>query len=140
MKIYLDIDETILKNDLILTNDGYIYNGGPVKHLKPFLQYILNKHDVYWLTTHCNGDASIPVNYLSRYFSQELLDLIIRIKPTKWKQFKVEAIDLREDFLWFDDYVTQYEQKILQKANKSHCHIQVNLDDNPEYLLDFMDF
>ena len=139
MKIYLDIDETILDNSVVTTDKGLVYFGGPVKHLKEFLTHILTNHDVYWLTTHCNGDAEPTINYLKKHFDQELIDLVSQIKPTSWVIYKLEAIDLDEDFLWFDDYITQHEEQLLEEAGKLHCHIMVNLDENPEIFEEFLD-
>ncbi|OGC45365.1 hypothetical protein A2V49_00710 [candidate division WWE3 bacterium RBG_19FT_COMBO_34_6] len=138
MKIYLDIDETILRNDLKVTEHGWVFAGGPAAHLKEFLKNILKRHDVYWLTTHCDGDPSVPVLYLSKFFDEELMQLIIKIKPTRWKNMKVEAINLDEDFLWFDDCLFDTEKKILENAGKLKSHVMVNLDKNPDFYKDFL--
>ena len=57
MNIYLDIDGVIITN-----------NFQPAEHLGEFLKYILEKHKVYWLTTHCKGDSS-GGNYVSKAIS-----------------------------------------------------------------------
>jgi hypothetical protein len=139
MKIYLDINKTILHRSLNMTDSGLTYYRGPANFLKEFLEHILRNHDVYWLSTRCNGDTSATVNYLKRYLDQELIDLVSKIKPTSWGTYKLEAVNLDEEFLWFDDYITQHEEELLEEAGKSHCHIKVNLDENPDVFKEYLD-
>lgn len=130
MKVYLDIDDTLLN-----TRDLYIR---PADHIKPFLEYVVNNYDVYWLTTHCNGDASVPVAYLSRFVSSDVVQLIMKIKPTSWKIHKTGAINMDEDFLWFDDTLAWGEEKALQAKNKLSSFVKVDLGKNPSALLGFI--
>jgi hypothetical protein len=130
MKIYLDIDDTLIHTDL--------FDMRPAKHLKEFLTHMLNNHDVYWLTTHCDGDATVPVAYLGKFFPEDLMELIIKIKPSSWKTFKIEAINLEDDFLWFDDVLMQYEEKVLKEADKLDSHIKVDLDKDPDFLSKYL--
>lgn len=131
MKIYLDIDDTLINTDY--------RNTRPAKHLKKFLEYMLNNHDVYWLTTHCNGDATVPVSYLSRFVSPDIIPFIMRIKPTSWNILKTEGIDMSEDFLWFDDTLSWGEERELKKHNKLSSHVKVDLDTHPDFLLDYIE-
>jgi len=64
MKIYLDIDDTLINTDM--------YNMRPANHLKEFLEYMLRNHDVYWLTTHCDGDATTAVSCMNKFVSSEI--------------------------------------------------------------------
>jgi len=130
MKIYLDIDDTLINTD--------IYNTRPANHLKEFLEYMLENHDVYWLTTHCNGDATVPVSYISKFVPQEVVNLTMRIKPTRWEIRKIDAINLDEDFLWFDDVLMDSEEKLLILKGKRSSHVMVNLDENPNTLKDYI--
>ena len=130
MKVYLDIDDTLLHTDL--------FNMRPAKYLKEFLSNLIYKHDVYWLTTHCNGEATVPVSYLSRFVEQEIVDLIIKIKPTKWEIRKVDAINLDDDFLWFDDVLMDSEEKLLKSKGKLSSHIMVDLDAHPDFLKNYL--
>lgn len=130
MKIYLDIDDTLIHTDL--------FNVRPANHVKEFLTNIVKKHDTYWLTTHCNGDSTVPVLYLSKIFPEELMPLIMRIKPTRWEMRKIDAINLDENFLWFDDVLMDSEEKLLNEKGKRDSHIMVNLDDNPDFLKDYL--
>jgi len=131
MKIYLDIDDTLINTDM--------YNMRPANHLKEFLEYMLANHDVYWLTTHCNGDPTVPVVYMSRFVSQDVVSLLMKIKPTSWNVLKTDAINMNEDFLWFDDTLSWGEENALKDNSKLNSHVKVNLDDKPNFLLDFIE-
>ena len=131
MKIYLDIDDTLINTDM--------YAMRPANHLKEFLSYMVKNHDVYWLTTHCNGDATTAVYYMNKFVSPEITDLIMRIKPTRWKVCKTEAINMDEDFLWFDDVLSFDEEKQLREKGKLESFVRVNLDLEPDILKEFID-
>jgi len=130
MKIYLDIDDTLIHTDL--------FNIRPANYVKEFLTNAVNNHDVFWLTTHCDGDASRPVFYLAKILPEELIPLIMKIKPTTWNVNKIEAINLDEEFMWFDDILEDPEEKLLLSKGKRESHIMVNLDDNPDFLKDYL--
>ena len=130
MKIYLDIDDTLINTDM--------NNMRPANHLKIFLEQMIKDHDVYWLTTHCDGDATTAVSYMSKFVSPEIIDLITKIKPTKWKVLKTEAINMNEDFLWFDDAPTWGDIDALKKHNKLESFVRVNLDEDPDILKNFI--
>lgn len=123
MKIYLDVDGVLLTK-----------SGTQAEHVKSFLEQATTAHEVYWLTTHCKGDAEDTINQVSGSFDPDILPLLKKIKPTNWTTLKTEAIDFTSDFLWFDDYVMQIEQNILKQHNKLDSLIVVNLASNPEYL------
>src|SRR3990167_10498298 len=106
MKIYLDIDGVILANDL-----------QKAKHAEEFLKYLTDNHHVYWLTTHCKGDAEYTVNHISRYFEPETIEVLKKIKPTNWQTNKTEAINFKEPFLWFDDFLFEAEKTDLLENN-----------------------
>jgi len=76
---------------------------------------------------------------MSKYVSPEVVDLIMRIKPTKWKVLKTEAINMNEDFLWFDDTLSWGEEQELKKHNKVSSYVKVNLDKDPDILKEFLD-
>jgi len=126
MNIYLDVDGVILSKHGLL----------PSKHLKTFLKYVTDNHDVYWLTSHCKGDSEYTVNYLSRFFNQEIIELLKIIKPTNWQKNKTEAINFKEDFLWLDDYVFDSDLEVLKRNNKLDSWVKIDLEKNPYQLLD----
>lgn len=94
MHLYLDIDGVLLtkKNPVAATNSAH------------FLQFVTTHFTCFWLTTHCKGDASQAVTYLTPYFSSEILKVLEKIQPTNWSTLKTEGIQLASEFFWIEDY------------------------------------
>lgn len=128
MNIYLDIDGVILANEK-----------QPAKHAKEFLKYITDNHTVYWLTTHCKGDADYTINHIHEYFDIETLSLLKKIKPTNWSYSKTEGIDFSKPFIWFDDFVFEYEKEQLRKHNALKSWIKIDLTNNVSQLKDILE-
>lgn len=116
-KIYLDIDGVLLTAKNTRAADGVL----------PFLQFLTKHFDCYWLTTHCKGDARIPIDYV-KYYIAESESHLEKIKPTNWNTLKTEAIDLKSDFYWLDDCPMMAEKLILQKNGVESSLIVVNLN------------
>jgi len=127
MNIYIDIDKVILTQDL-----------KPTEHLKKFLELTLKNHNVFWLTTHCKGDASPTTDHLKQFLPSDVLKLCKKIKPTNWKTFKTEGIDFSKDFIWLDDYIFEKEKAMLKGQGKLNSWIQIDLAKNPNQLLDIL--
>lgn len=123
MNIYLDIDGVILANDL-----------QPANHAKEFIKHITDNHTVYWLTTHCKGDADYTVNHINRFFDIETISLLKKIKPTNWNTWKTEAIDFSQPFIWLDDQIFEVEKRDLEKHNALSSWIEINLSKNVDQL------
>jgi len=123
MNIYLDIDGVILANDK-----------EPAKYAKEFLKYITNNHTVYWLTTHCKGDADYTVNHINRFFDIESIGYLKKIKPTNWNTWKTEAIDFSAPFFWLDDDLFEAEKQDLIKNNALENWIEIDLAKNVNQL------
>ena len=106
MNIYLDIDGVLLADPVSKAN-----------HSDEFIKYVVTHYadTTYWLTAHCwrFGNRTIPL--LSKFFPEETMKYIRQIKPTKWYEFKTEAIDFSTSFLWFDDDLYKEEKKVLIK-------------------------
>ncbi|KKS05037.1 hypothetical protein A2W45_01675 [Candidatus Curtissbacteria bacterium RIFCSPHIGHO2_12_41_11] len=128
MNIYLDIDGVILANDI-----------QEAKHSKEFIKYLTDNHNVYWLTTHCKGDAEYTVNFVSRYFDPETIELLKKIKPTNWDTLKTEAIDFDKPFLWFDDQLFDSEKDELDCRNLLDSWIEIDLSKNVDQLKDLIE-
>jgi len=95
MKIYLDIDGTMLHEDL---TENY---GKPAAGLEEFLT-ALRPYDTYWLTTHCTEGDPVHARRITKAVLPESLHADIdRIKPTTWTELKTEALDWNSDFIWF---------------------------------------
>jgi hypothetical protein len=123
MNIYLDIDGVILTKE-----------GKPAKNLNLVLDYLTNNHKVYWLTTHCKGNAKDTVNYITRYFKPETIKYLNKISATNWRTNKTEAINFNKDFFWLDDYIIDSERKELIKNNSWSSYIDIDLKHNPDIL------
>jgi hypothetical protein len=133
MNIYLDIDGTLIHEDLP-------HAGKPAAGLAEFI-VALRPYDVYWLTTHCmHGDPRHARALVKSVLPEELHADIDRIKPTTWEIEKTDAIDFSKEFIWLDDTIFDAERNVLeQKAVKDRQWlIEVHLDENPDRLIDII--
>lgn len=131
MNIYLDIDGVLVAND---------YNAA--NYSAEFIEYVLTKFPdtTYWLTTHCQGDASRPIKDIGHLFDAKTIDYMKMIKPTTWLESpnKTSAIDFSQPFLWFDDDSFYGERQELIKNNVLDNWIEVDLRKDPDQLLKFI--
>jgi hypothetical protein len=127
--IYLDIDGVLLANEL-----------HPANHASKFLKYVLTYYpdNTYWLTTHCQGNASIPIKHICHLFDAETVELMKQIKPTTWDLAKTRAINFDQPFLWFDDDLFYEEKQTLIQHNALDNWIQVDLAKDPDQLAKFI--
>lgn len=130
MKIYLDVDGTLIHEDL---SDKY---GKAANGLADFI-VALRPHEVHWLTTRCtDGNPSNPRNMLKSQLPIELHDDIDRIKPTSWQDLKTNAIDFDSDFIWFDNDIYTGEWDRLKDCGENQLVIEVDLRTNPDHLIE----
>lgn len=128
MKIYLDIDGTMIHEDL---TENY---GKPAVGLAEFL-IALRPYDTYWLTTHCTeGDPVHARRIMKAVLPESLHADIDRIKPTVWSEMKTEALDWNSDFIWFDNDIFAEEWKALEQCRDNQSVVQVDLRTNPKQL------
>lgn len=125
--IYLDIDGVLLTKQ-----------GASAPHLVEFLDFATSNFNCYWLTTHCDGDATTAFLYLVGKIPTEAVPYLEKIKPTKWKLWKPEAIDFTQDFYWLDDYAFDGDKKILEEHQALDKLITVDLQTSPNQLLDIV--
>lgn len=132
MNIYLDIDGVLI---------GYDDNKA-ANYADEFIKYVLANYpnSTYWLTTHCQGDATRPVKYLEHLFDEETVKLLQMIKATTWLDSpkKTSAIDFTKPFIWFDDNLFYGEKEDLLQNNKFDNYIEVNLRKDPNQLQKFI--
>ena len=126
---YLDIDGVLLANDLT-----------PANYAKEFLSTVLERYpySTYWLTTHCDGDANVPIQHIGHLFDAETVELMKKIKPTSWHTAKTRAINFDKPFLWFDDDLFYEEKEALAMHGVLDNWINVDLAKNPDQLADFV--
>jgi len=128
MKIYLDIDGTMIHEEIERA-------GQPAEGLGAFL-VALRPYDTYWLTTHCmNGDPQYAEKLMKKKVSEEFYADIERIQPTAWSLLKTDALDWNAHFIWFDNDVSSEELKALEQCSENQSLVQVNLKTNPEQLM-----
>lgn len=124
MRIYIDIDGVLLANE-----------ENPALHADELINYLADNHDVYWLTTHCRGDAIHTQQHIARHFpNQVTLRALGKFKPTNWDTWKTEAIDFNEPFLWIDDDLFDEERAVLEQNGALENFVEINLAQNPEQL------
>lgn len=121
-KLYVDIDGVLLT----------VKNTEIAEFSIPFIHFITQHFDCYWLTTHCKGINKIALAYLSSYFDPETISVLASIKATNWKTLKTEAIDFSSDFYWIDDYPLQAEIEVLKKYDVANKLIIANLNNRGE--------
>jgi len=130
MKIYLDIDGTLIHEELSPMD------GKPAEGLVDFLTTI-SKHDLYWLTTHCtDGNPDRARSILKKVTDNSVHSIINGIKGTIWDAMKTDALDFSSDFIWFDDTLHESERKVLERCNESQMFIEMNLRNNPSQLIE----
>lgn len=130
MKIYLDVDGTLIHEELSEKN------GQGAEGLADFI-IALRPYDTYWLTTRCtDGNPDNPRNALKSVLPNELHSEIDRIKPTVWQDLKTNGIDFESDFIWFDNEIYSGELKALEKCNGNQMIIEVDLRNNPKHLIE----
>ena len=125
MNIYLDVDGVLLKQD-----------GTLAPHADNFLALIIHSgHPVHWLTTRCrDGDAAPIVDMLGRLLQPATAGLLPSVRATSWATSKLEAIDLRSPFIWFDDQPLQFEIEELRECGLLDSWVKVDLLREPEQL------
>jgi hypothetical protein len=121
-KLYLDVDGVLLT-----AKETHIAD-----HVVPFIDYIIDNFECYWLTTHCKGDTKAVLNHLSEYFDQSIVEKLKVVKPTSWNTLKTEAIDFSSDFYWLDDNPMQFEIDIINSKSLGDRLIIVDLDKKDE--------
>lgn len=122
MKLYLDIDGVLIDHKTNCCANG----------ANQLIEFITSAFDCYWLTTHCHGNASTAIDYLSRYFATDVITKLNCIKPTQWTTLKTEAIDVGTPFIWLDDYPFQSELSVLEQYNALNSVYRVNLRNHNE--------
>lgn len=124
MNIYLDIDGVLLANDK-----------EPALHADEFIKHAVTNYPTFWLTTHCRTFTDDPVgNLLVDFFDRSTVELLYRIKPTRWDMLKTEGIDFSQPFLWFDDQPLAEDLADLTNKGRMDSWVEVALEKDPHQL------
>jgi len=130
MKIYLDIDGTMIHED------RWDMQNPAAAGLEDFI-VALRPYETYWLTTHCTtGDPEKARRIMKAVLPEPLHPDIDRIKGTVWTDMKTEALDWDSDFIWFDNDIFDAEWKVLERCNQNQSVVQVDLRTNSEHLIE----
>ena len=125
MNIYLDIDGVLLASERTAAEgaDG-------------FLTAVLAKYpeSTYWLTTHCWRGQFTAIHVLAPHLKPETVKLLEMVKKTDWDEWKTDAINFSQPFLWFDDDLYPEEKRALEAHNALNSHILLDLYKNPSQL------
>jgi hypothetical protein len=128
--LYLDVDGVLLAD---AGPDGL--GVALARHAEELLAYCTAHYDCRWLTTHCHeGDAGPVMRYLARYAGEAVLALAAIVKPTTWRTFKTEAIDLASNFYVIDDGLLRAEQDLLKEHGVLGRWIQADTRRRPDDL------
>ena len=132
MNIYLDIDGTLIHEDLSEML------GKPAAGLEEFI-IALRPHTTYWLTTHCReGNPDRAREIMKRVLPDTLHPDIDRILPTVWDLNKTEVIDWSKDFMWFDNDIGDYERASFDDAPDTQSFIEIDLRASPKQLIEIL--
>src|SRR5665213_2663945 len=107
-RVYLDIDGVLLGQD----GDRVVL----ARHAEKLIDFVVERFDVYWLTTHCSGDVQRVLHYLERFAPADFIARLAPIKPTRFDLLKTEA--LKGDFYWLDDSPLQAELADLKQRER----------------------
>jgi hypothetical protein len=132
MKIYLDVDGTLIHEDLSERH------GQAAAGLAEFI-ISLRPFDIYWLSTRCtDGNPTNPREAVKAVLPTSLHADIDRIKPTVWQDLKTNGIDFNSDFIWFDNEIYSGEWKKLKQCTDNQIVTEVDLRNNPQHLLEIV--
>jgi hypothetical protein len=121
VNIYLDIDGVLVGTK------------SPKEDCVKFLEYLLAHfpNSTYWLTTRCNRGENHADRPLYDVYPDELAKRVFAtVQPTNWGDWKTNAIDFSQPFLWFDDDLFYVEKMALEKHGVLDCHIRMNPRDD----------
>lgn len=131
MNIYLDINGTLVRG-----------NGALAFGANEFLQFIAEHwpDSTYWLSTYTWRGKDRAFEIISPLVSPKTRAAIKHFKPANWIDLKTDGIDFSTPFLWYDDNLFPDERFILKHNDALACHRLVNLRDNPNQLIDELEY
>ena len=117
MNIYIDIDGVLLTKKQELPESSI-----------EFIDFLTTNFSCYWLTTHCRTGENKALNYLSKFYDENVIRKLSKVKSTNWMDLKTEEIDLNSNFIWLEDQPFEAEKLILKKYDKLECLLVVDLN------------
>jgi hypothetical protein len=122
-RLYIDVDGVLIPSDI---------EDELPEHVIPFIDFVTENFDCYWLTSYCRGTNRSLLKVLADYFEPATMAKLARIKSTDFKKAKADGIDLSSDFLWIDDSPTVASKNILSEVGCLDRLILVDLDTKDE--------
>lgn len=134
-KLFLDVDGVLLGLDPQRPSRAAL-----AAHACQFLAFALARCQVYWLTTHCRGNAAPALEHLVRHTPQsereQVMTLAEKIRPTRFETFKTEALPVDDGgFAWMDDSPTRAELDWLRDRGWLDRWLWVDTREEPDDLL-----
>ena len=126
--------------DVYLNIDGVLLDGNlrPANYSREFLKYVVPNFNTYWLSSRTKDNDFTLAKDLSSIFEPNIIQLLSRVRPTRWSFAKTQAIDFNKPFLWFDDELVIHERMELIKNNAMGNWIEVNLARDENRLEDLL--
>ena len=130
MKLYLDIEGTLIGSD-----------GHPAKGAEDFLHYVTDMYECFWLSSHAKTAEDNPIRRIvTAGFSEDAVIAASKINSAFWNIHKIEAINLKEDFVWLDDSPSSADFVLLQKNNVFRRLYHIQLATNPYSLCEALEW
>jgi hypothetical protein len=124
-RLYIDVDGVLIPSDI---------EADLPEHILPFIDFVTENFDCYWLTSYCRGNTRSLLKVLAGYFAPVTMEKLLKVKPTDFKKTKAEGIDLSSDFIWIDDSPTVVSKNMLSEVGRLDRLIVVDLETKDELI------
>ncbi|MGE5516432.1 MAG: hypothetical protein ACM31D_11500 [Bacteroidota bacterium] len=137
MHLYLDVDGTLLRRSGHARLRGEL---APADYLRPFLEWATASFTCIWLTSRSRDgdDGNLRAAFRQAIGPGAEADavesLLRRITPVAWRDFKAEAIDFAQPFLWLDDAPEEESLDVLLRHGAEASWVPVAIDQRPDDL------
>ncbi|MBX9634941.1 MAG: hypothetical protein K2X44_08165 [Magnetospirillum sp.] len=137
MRLYLDVDGTLLRRGGHARLRGDL---APAFNLRQFLQWATDSFHCTWLTSRNRDgcDKAIRAAFRQAIGPGEEADavdsLLALITPSRWQDFKAQAIDFAAPFLWLDDAPEEESLAQLEHHGVTASWLPIAIDQRPDDL------
>lgn len=142
MRLYLDVDGTLLRRSGHARLRGEF---APATNLLRFLEWAAAGFECIWVTSrtrHRGVDKLLPVLRQAIGPGEEwdrIHAIAASFAAPVWQDFKAEAMELGEDFIWIDDSPEEESLDALKRAGRHKSWIKVDIEQRPDDLRRVMD-
>lgn len=137
MYLYLDVDGTLLRRSGHARLRGDL---APAGYLRPFLQWATDNFTCVWLTSRDRDGGSEAIRRVFRQAigpgdEADAVDaLLARVRPATWRDYKAQAIDFAQPFLWLDDAPEEESLQTLEHHGSVGSWVAISVDQRPDDL------